>query len=97
MKIINLIRPAACALAVVLTGCSGMIGSDVAKQCSEQLSAAEAELNKAKADGLGEAVSVTKAASLIGAAAVQKQFEKYEGCADKAQRARAYIADAAKR
>ncbi len=82
---------------VLVTGCSGMIGSDIAKNCSEELSLAEAELDRARADGLGEAVSIGKAAGLITAAAVQKSFEKYEGCVDKAQRARAFIADAQKK
>lgn len=83
-------------IAVVFTGCTGRIGTNTAQYCSEQLSAAEDELNKAKADGLGEVVQITKATSLIAAAAVQKQFERYAGCADKARRARAYIADARK-
>jgi hypothetical protein len=80
--------------AVLVGACSGRIASGIAQECSDQLNLAEAELNKAKADGLGEAVSITKAASLLAAAAVQKQFEKYEGCVDKSQRARAFIADA---
>jgi len=78
----------------LLAACSGRIATASAQQCSDTLKLAEAELDKAKADGLGEAVSITKAAGLIVAAATQKQFEKYEGCLDKAQRARAYIADA---
>lgn len=85
------------AVTVLAAGCSAQIASDIAQQCSEELNAADAELNKAQADGLGGAVSVTKAAGLIAAAAVQKQFEKYEGCLDKARRARAFIADANKK
>lgn len=81
------------AAALLLAGCSGRIGSDVAQQCSEGLDVAYAELEKAKADGFGQAVQVTKAASLIAAAGVQKQFEKYPNCVDKVQRARAYLAD----
>jgi uncharacterized protein YceK len=87
----------AVAVAALASGCSSQIGSDIAQQCTEELSAANAELDKAQADGFGGAVSVTKAASLIAAAAIQKQFEKYEGCLDKAQRARAFIADANKK
>lgn len=83
--------------ALAVGGCSGRIASSVAQNCSEELSLAEAEMDRAKADGLSEAVSISKAAALITAAAVQKQFEKYEGCIEKAQRARAYIADARKR
>lgn len=77
-------------------GCSGRIGGDVAQQCSQGLDQATAELEKAKADGFGEAVQVTKAASLLTAAAVQKQFEKYPNCVDKVRRARAYLADVRK-
>ena len=77
--------------------CSGMISSEISQQCTETLAAAEADLDKAKADGLSDAVSISKAAGLIAAAAVQKQFEKYEGCVDKAQRARAFIADTVKK
>jgi len=83
----------ALATLVLLAGCSGRVGTDVAQQCSEGLDAAMAELNKAKADGFGEAVEVTKAASLLAAASVQKQFEKYPNCVDKVRRARAYLAD----
>jgi len=86
--------PFLAAAVVLMTGCSGRIATTEAQRCSEELSAAENELDKAQGDGLGAAVSVTKAASLIAAAAIQKQFEKYEGCLDKAQRARAFIADA---
>jgi hypothetical protein len=84
-------------VATLLAGCSARISSDAAQQCSEGLSAAQAELEKAQADGIGDAVSLTKAASLLTAAAVQKQFEKYPNCVDKVQRARAYIADARRR
>jgi len=78
----------------LLTACSGRIASGVAQACSDELDAAEVELNKAKADGLGEALTITKAASLITAAAFQKQIERYQSCLDKAHRARAYIEDA---
>jgi len=79
--------------AVTIVGCSGRIATSVAQSCSEELALAEAELERAKADGFGDAMSITKAASLTAAAAVQKQFEKYEGCIDKSRRARAYIGD----
>lgn len=79
-----------------VVACSGRVGGDIAQQCSQGLDAASAELEKAKADGFGEAVQVTKAASLLTAAAVQKQFEKYPNCVDKVRRARAYLADVRK-
>ena len=77
----------------LVTGCSGRVGGDIAQQCSQGLDVAYAELEKAKADGFGEAVQVTKAASLLAAAGVQKQFEKDPNCVDKVRRARAYLAD----
>lgn len=77
-----------------LAACSTRISGDLAQECSQGLSQAEAEMQRAKADGLGDAVSLSKAAALITAAAIQKQFEKYPNCIDKVQRARAYIADA---
>lgn len=86
--------PLAIVSLTLVAGCSARIASSISQECSEQLSLAEAELDKAKADGLGQAVTITKAAALIAAAAVQKQVEAYAGCADKAQRARAYVADA---
>ena len=82
------------AIATPLTACSGRIGTGIAQQCSDTLALAEKELDQAKAEGFGGAVSITKAAGLIVGAATQKQFERYEGCIDKAERARAYIADA---
>ncbi len=84
-------------IAAISAGCSGLISSDISQQCSEMLAAAETDLDNAKAGGLSDAVSISKAAGLITAAAVQKQFEKYEGCVDKAQRARAFIADTVKK
>jgi uncharacterized protein YceK len=90
-RVVPLSVLAACSL---LAGCSSRISSDLAQECSQGLSQAEAEMQKAKADGLGDAVSLGKAAGLLTAAAIQKQFEKYPNCIDKVQRARAYIADA---
>jgi hypothetical protein len=87
----------AAVLVVSITGCSGRIASGAAQNCSEELELADAEMNRAKTDGLGQAVSIIKAASLMAAASFQKQLEKYESCADQARRARAYIADATKR
>lgn len=77
--------------AVLLGGCSGNVSSDYALQCSEGLKAAEAELEDAKIKGFSGTVAWTKAANLIIAANVQKQFEKYPNCIDKVRRARAYI------
>lgn len=73
-------------------GCSGRVGTSLERQCSEGLDLAYKELEQAKVDGFGDTVTWSKAASLLTAASVQKQFEKYPNCVDKVRRARAYLA-----
>jgi hypothetical protein len=80
----------------LLAGCAGDPGSSLATQCENGLRVAYGELDRAKADGLGGAVEITKAASLLGAAKIQSEFGKYPNCIDKVHRARAYIAKARK-
>ena len=59
---------------------------------SEQTSKlVRAELDLAKAEGLAGTVSYSKALSLLTGAKTQQQFEAYEGCTSKAERARFYI------
>ena len=84
-------------VAALMAGCSGKIASPIAQRCSDTLELAEKEMNKTDAEGVRDSVSLTKAAYLITAATAQKQFERYEGCLDKAQRALEYIHDARKR
>lgn len=77
---------------VLLSACGGEPGeSSLAPACSGGLSQAEAELNDAKAKGVGDAVRWTKAAALIGSARVQETFEEYQNCVIKVREARAYI------
>ena len=83
-------------VALLLNACSGRIATGIAQTCSEELDLAQAELDRAKADGFGDAVAIVKASSLLTAAAFKKQVEHYEGCVDQARRARAYIADVRK-
>ena len=78
-------------LALLMSACSGNISSNYAVQCADGLKAAEAELEDAKVKGFSGSVAWAKAANLIIAANVQRQFEKFPNCVDKVQRARSYI------
>ena len=83
----------ALALAVTMTlaACAGNSNSSQAQACRDGLDAAYNELDAAKAEGFGGAVDYSKAASLLTAAKIQSEFEKYPNCIDKVARARAYI------
>lgn len=81
------------AAAIPLVACSGRVNTDLARQCSEGLNIAYAELEQAKVNGFGDTVTWSKAASLLSAASIQKQFEKYPNCVDKVRRARAYLSE----
>ncbi len=74
--------------------CAGNPGSALAEQCSNGLSTAYDELSTAKASGFNETTEWAKAASLLTAAKVQYEFEKYPNCIDKVNRARVYISRA---
>ena len=76
-------------LALVLTGCAGK--TVYRETCANQLDAAWKELSIAEAEGFAGTVSYSKALSLLTAAKTQQQFEAYEGCTSKAERARFYI------
>ncbi|VXD01527.1 conserved hypothetical protein [Pseudomonas sp. 8Z] len=76
-------------LAVALTGCAGK--TVYRDTCANQLDAAWKELSIAEAEGFAGTVSYSKALSLLTAAKTQQQFEAYEGCTSKSERARFYI------
>ncbi len=78
-------------ISALLAACAGDPGGAMAKQCSAGLDSAFEELTSAEAQGFGGTVEWTKAASLLTAAKVQYEFEKYPNCIDKIGRARAYI------
>ena len=59
--------------------------------CANELDAAWNELSLAKAEGFAGTVSYSKALSLLTGAKTQQQFEGYEGCTHKAEKARFYI------
>ncbi|WP_019556465.1 hypothetical protein [Thiomicrorhabdus arctica] len=75
----------------LIAGCAGNPNSSQAMQCENGLKVAYEELDFAKAHGFDGTVEYTKAASLLGAAKVQQQFDKYPNCIDKVERARTYI------
>jgi hypothetical protein len=75
----------------LIAACSGNPDGAMSHQCSNGLDAAYAELTAAEAQGFGGTVDWTKAASLLTAAKVQYEFEKYPNCIDKVGRARVYI------
>ena len=87
---------AAAAFAVTLSGCAGRIATDQGQECSDGLRTASQELDLAKVKGFGGTVAWSKAAGLLTAAEWDKQVEKFPGCIDKVQRARAYIRDSQK-
>ena len=81
-------------LASLLAGCSGDKSLKQAAACRNGIDTAYKEFSNAKSEGFGGAVSMTKAGSLLSAAKIQEQFEKYPNCVDKVKRARHYIAQA---
>lgn len=88
----TLLRLTLIAVVSFAAGCSGQPNRpDLAKQCSNGLRQASNELDLAKAKGFSGTVEWAKAASLLSAAAVQEQFEKYPNCIEKVTKARFYI------
>lgn len=89
----NWLKAAAIAgIAVLLGACPGSPKDmATAEACDDGLNAAYDELDLAKAKGFGGTVDWTKAASLLSAASIQKEFGKYPNCVDKVRRARYYI------
>ena len=85
---------AAILAAGLLAGCSGQHQADLAAECDRGLDAGFSELESAKTRGLDGTVDWSKAAALLSAAKVQRQFEKYPNCIEKVQRARFYLKEA---
>lgn len=78
-------------IAAFVASCSGNPNSAQARQCSNGLDAAYERLDIAESNGFGGTVDWTKAASLLAAAKVQYEFEKYPNCIEKVNRANQYI------
>lgn len=76
-------------LALALTGCSGKTA--YRDNCASQLNAAWEEQSLAEAEGFAGTVSYSKAMALLTGAKTQQQFEGYQGCVDKAKKARFYL------
>ncbi|MDH4569630.1 hypothetical protein E8E95_23380 [Pseudomonas sp. BN414] len=76
-------------IALLLVGCAG--NTVHRSSCASELDAAWQELDLAKAEGFSGTVSYSKALSLLTAAKTQQQFEAFEGCTNKAEKARFYI------
>ena len=77
-------------IALALAGCAGNKAA-YRDSCAPQLDAAWHELDLAKAEGFAGTVSYSKALSLLTGAKTQQQFEAFEGCTTKAEKARFYI------
>ena len=76
---------------ILLPACAAQsVGRD---NCATHLNAAWRELDLAKAEGFAGTVSYGKAVGLLTGAKSQQTFERYEGCIDKADRARFYISE----
>ncbi|MCY1293423.1 hypothetical protein D9M68_208120 [compost metagenome] len=76
-------------LVLALAGCAGKTA--YRDSCANQLDTAWRELDLAKAEGFAGTVSYSKALSLLTAAKTQQQFEGYQGCTEKSEKARFYI------
>ena len=76
---------------LAIAGCTGNPGGEMAERCSRGLARANGELQSARVRGFGGTVNWSKAASLLAAAKVQYEFEKYPNCIDKVRRARIYL------
>ncbi|VAW97694.1 hypothetical protein MNBD_GAMMA23-596 [hydrothermal vent metagenome] len=75
----------------IFSGCAAVQNERLAYQCSSGLTEARAELEDAKLKGFSSRVAWTKAATLLAAADIQQQFDKYPNCVNKVARARYYI------
>ncbi|MBC3362665.1 UNVERIFIED_ORG: hypothetical protein J2Y77_000685 [Pseudomonas lini] len=76
-------------MVLALAGCAGKTA--YRDSCGSQLDSAWRELDLAKAEGFAGTVSYSKALSLLTGAKTQQQFEAFEGCSKKAEKARFYI------
>ena len=81
---------------LALTACGGKIATQSGQECSAQLRIANQELDDAKVRGFGGSVQWLKAAGLLAEANTQMQFEHFDSCLNKVQRARAYLREATK-
>lgn len=85
-------RILACLVACLLAACARNPFRSDAEECRYLLDRAYVELDTAKAINPSAAADIARAAGLISAATVQRQFDKHRNCIDKAERARGLLA-----
>ena len=73
---------------ITLTGCMDAGDRGLGPACESTLAAAERDLKAAKANSIGTVINWAKAATLIGAARTQQQFNEFQNCVIKARKAR---------
>lgn len=81
---------------LLLSACSGRVGTPIGQECVEGMRMANQELEDAKVKGFSGSIQWIKAAGLLTDASVHQQFERYDRCVDKVRRARIYIKEAGK-
>ena len=79
------------ACGVLAAGCSWTPKRGQGVACANGLKTANRELQIAQTKGFGGTVAYGKAATLLAAAKLQQQFDKYPNCIEKVNRARSYI------
>lgn len=77
-----------------LSACSTTHSPKLVAGCAQALDKATKEYATAESIGFRDATKMSKASSLIAAAKVQQQADKYPNCINKVQRASAYIRQA---
>ncbi|MCW8886708.1 MAG: hypothetical protein OQK12_15890, partial [Motiliproteus sp.] len=81
---------ASLAASVLIAGCAGQPATRKDLACQKSIDQAYQALNYAKTQGFSGTVSYTKAGSLLAAAKVQQQVEKYDNCLINVDKARFY-------
>ena len=76
---------------ITLTGCMDAGDRGLGPACQSNLVAAERDLKTAKANSIGTVINWARAATLIGAARTQQQFNEFQNCVIKAKKARKII------
>ncbi len=76
---------------ITLTGCMDAGDRGLGPACQSNLVAAERDLKSAKANSIGTVINWARAATLIGAARTQQQFNEFQNCVIKAKKARKII------
>ena len=78
-------------LCLIVAACAEPGEASFRPACEQGLADGFTALGRAEARGLKGSANWTRAASLLGAARVQKEFGEYENCALKVQSAQSYL------